>query len=593
MDRSGLGRTTRRRWLTLLGAAGSVGLAGCSSSGRPQHYQDNEYIDAVGTDAGTLVSHHADDGQSRSAIQLTLDGAYAVTSDVEVAPLWMDLEPRDDEGRVYEAQLRDGLEWSDPYGQMTAEDWVYHIRNIHQGESNWAGSVRANDWAGITVERTGELSFEVELPEPNAEFPYEPVLWRASCYPRELIEPYVEDRDLEGFERDETINGLEYTGNLGPYRLERWDRDSEFVVVPNEDYYVKDLDDVPERWTEAPHFDGYRYRIIEEESTRLEALKNGEVTTAAIPPTRVREFRDEERVDVYVIPQPFLTVLAYNQRRNGWEPFRKRKVRQALSMAIDKTEIAENIRRGYAEVSHTFQPEWSEWYVTDEVRAFGEGDTYDPGAAREMLAEATGSDYGYDDDAFVGPDGEQVTLTFSHANTSEPVVTTAEFIAQELEDIGFAVELNGMSFKRLQSQFITNEYVDGGEPPWNAGPYNAGPRDRTESPGEWDLLYGVRFNTYPRTPASTESFWHERGSANFFGYVPEADMRSRFRTARRTVDPDERREILGEIFGILSEDQPVDFLVMRDDIDGYREYVDGPREEFGQSWNKLQTWRFG
>lgn len=122
MDRSGPDRTTRCRWLTLLGAAGSVGLGGCASSDRPQHYQDNEYIDAVGTDAQTLVYHQADDDRSRSAIQLTLDGAYAVTPSVEVAPLWMDLKPRDDERRVYEARLRDGLEWSDPYGQMTAGD---------------------------------------------------------------------------------------------------------------------------------------------------------------------------------------------------------------------------------------------------------------------------------------------------------------------------------------------------------------------------------------------------------------------------------------------------------------------------------------
>lgn len=594
---------TRREWLALLGVAGTGGLAGCGSLGGggngaesedlPEHYRNNEYVSATGSDAETVVHHQVADSQSGSAVGLTLDGAYAVTPEIEVYPLWMDLEMLDDDGQRYEAQLRENLQWSDPYGQMTADDWVYHIQNIHQGEGNWAGSQAAGNWAGIQVEQTGTLTFELELSAPNVDFPYEPVLWRAYCYPRDLIEPYVEEQDAEGLAQDEELNGLEYTGNLGPYTLERWDRDAEYVVTANEDYYVRDLENAPDEWSDAPHFEGYRYRVIGEESTRLAALRNREVTSAGVPAPRVGEFRDLDHIDVYEVPQPFQTVLAYNQRRNGWEPFRQRRVRQAFSTAIDKTVIAEDIQRGFAEVAQTFQPRWSDWYIDEEVREFGEGESHSYERARELLEEALGPDYGYNDaDEFVDPEGEQVTLTMVYSDTAETTQTEAEFMGDELGEIGIQIEFNQMSGDRMLNQYVRNQWVDEGEPPWNAGPFNAGPRDQTESAREWDLLYGLAFNTYPRTPAATDAFWQERGDANFFGYVPAADMATKFQQARETADEQARRDILGEIFGIISEDQPVDFVAMSDSISGYQNYVEGPREEFGHGWNSLQTWRF-
>lgn len=586
--------TTRREWLALLGI-GATGLTGCLGDGEgvPEHYEQNEYVSASGSDAETLVHHQISDQTSSNMVRLTLDGAYAVTTDMEVFPMWMDINRVDDDGRVYEAELREGLEWSDPYGEMTAEDWVYFIRNIHQGEDNWAASEAVGDWAGIDVEQTGRLTFEMELPQPNVDFPFEPVLWAAECYPKELIEPYVEDRDEEGLRTDDEINELAYTGNLGAYTLERWDRDAEFVVTRNDDYYVRDLDDVPDEWADAPRFDRYRVRIVPEESSRIEALRAQEVTTSGVPPDRVSEFRDEDHVYVNEVPQPFLAVLAYNQRRNGWEPFRDRTVRQALSTAIDKVEIAENVHRGFAEVAQTFQPEWSDWFVDEEVRRFGEGDTQSYEEARSML-EDVASDHGfeYDGDELVDENGDQVTLELVYSDTAETTETTVQLMAQDLAEVGIDVDLNGMQGDLVLSRYFQNDWVGEGEPPWDAGPNNAGPRDRTESDRDWDMIYGISFNTYPRTPSSTESFWTERGTANAYGYVPDEDLQAMFDEARRATDEERRREIYGEIFGIISEDQPVNFVIMNDDLVGYQEYVEGPREEFGHGWNSLQTWNF-
>lgn len=605
MSRDTFSLQTRRELLSLLGVSTIGSISGClgaqtgpasdedtpTQSGSGERALRGDWSSGSLSDAETLLHHQIGDSVSGSRVALTLDGAYTFTPDNEVFPLWLDLQSRDDEGREYEAVLRDNLYWSDPYGQMTAEDWVFHIQEVHQAQDNWTGSQATDLWSDIQVEQTGDLTFSVTLSSPNVDFPLEPVFWGAYCYPKRLLEPFVEDRDLEGIQQNEELNSLSYTGNLGPYSFERWDREAEFVAVRNEDYYMHSVSDVPEPWTEAPYFNSYTYNVIPEESSRLAALRTGEITAAGIPFPRVSEFQSNNSIYLNQVPQAFLTILAYNQRMNGWEELRTSEVRQALSTAVNKDVITEQILRGYANTTHTFQPQWSDWYDDSTITEFGQDETYSYDRAKELLAEYTSSEYSYDNDELVNGDGEQVELTFVYAEGSETVETTAEWVAQELEQIGLGINLELVSFDRMIQQYIFNSWQGGGEPPWNGGPFNAGPRDQTASQEEWDLMYGVRFNTYPRTPAATDSFWTEKGSANYFGYVPEVDHASLFQEARATSDREERLEIFNSIFGRISRDQPVNFVAMQEDIVGYQDYVVGPEPRFGQGWNSV-TWYF-
>lgn len=362
-----------------------------------------EWISGSTTDAKTLFFPEINDVPSGNRVALTLDGAYQVDENNEVQPLWMDIEDTGD-GQVYVCSLRDNLEWSEEYGSMTAEDWVYQIENVHTidggNDHPWNGetppSTQTADWELVeNVEATGELEFQLELAEVNPSFPLSPVLWGAYCAPKELYEKYVPN--AEDLRQSEEFNQLTFTGNLGPYEFDRWERQASFVATRNDDYYMRaHADEMGEEWAEAPYTEKYTYRVISEQATRLEALRQGEITSTGIPPDRFQGFKDFGEVDVYQIPQPFLSILAYNQRANGWSPLRTREVRQALSMSVDKRQVTEQIYRGLAEWTHTFQPRWSQWYDDSRVTPFGVGDSYDKAEARRMLAEHTGSDFGYE-----------------------------------------------------------------------------------------------------------------------------------------------------------------------------------------------------
>ncbi|ELY94690.1 peptide ABC transporter substrate-binding protein [Natrialba chahannaoensis JCM 10990] len=579
-----------------------VGAAGCLDGLGGDDETGDTYTVADGTDAESMNFIQVSDDNTNNRLALVMDSAYTITTDNEIFPLWMDIEDTGD-AQVYVATLRDNLQWGNDYGQMTASDWVYMIQEVHQGEGNWALSEAAGNWAGTHVEETGELEFQIELENPNADWPLEPDLWGSYCMPQGLLEPYVDEQDGQGLDQDAEVQELAYGGNLGPYTFERWDRDSEFVAVKNDEYYMNDLDadDFPdyiteeqvEAWQNAPNFEEFSYQAIDEESTRLSALGRGEIEETNIPSTRVERFEGRPDVDVMEVPYPYLTIMAYNQRMNGWEELRTREVRQALSMAIDKVEISENILRGYAEVAHTFQPQWSEWYDESEVTRFGEGDTYDPDAARDLLEANLSSGYGYDSDGtLLDPDGEQVTLTMVYSRGTGTTETTAEFMGDELGELGIEVEFESVTFDQMIPNYVQNSWQgDEDDQPWTGGPNNDGPRDNSASTEDWDLMYGINFNTYPRTPAATDAFWTEEAPTNYFGYVPDADMESLFSTVRTSTDQSEREETLAEIFGVLSEDQPVNFVAMSDDIIGYQGYVDGPEEVFGQAWDR-HTWVF-
>jgi peptide/nickel transport system substrate-binding protein len=599
--------------LSLLGAGGVGALAGCSSgdgggsgsggSGTTDAGGDGDggsastgtgraYVSASSTDAESLNWLTIADSTSGGFIGTCLDGAWAIDPNQEVFPLWCDVDS--DDGRVYEISLRENLEWGAGYGQMTAGDWVYMIREVFQAEENWSGYPNTDDWfrgdEPIPVEQTGTLTFEIRLPEVDPDFPFKPVMWGQNCAPKGILEKYVPERDGEGLRQDEELNTLAYAGNLGPYTYEEWQRDSQFVAVRNDDYYLAEAEDLSEEWRDVPNFARNVTRVIKEESTRLGALESGSVTAAGIPPGKANRFEEMSGVDVNVSPQPFVSVLAYNQRANGWTPFRRKAVRQALAHAVDKETIADTIYRGYAQVAQTMQPKWSKWYSDDRVTNYGVGDRYGE-VTRDLLADAlSDTEYGYDGDTLVDGDGKPVSLTLFFDQGQETERTVAEFIAQEYgKNAGIDVSVKATS--SFISKYATATPPQGEEVEWQAGQFNGGPRDVATSQEPWDMSVNLGFNTYPYTPTSSMGFFMKRGPVNYYGYYPERDVAGLYEQASSVVDEDERREILGKAFGYINEEQPFGFLVMTSSIVGYQSDLVGPIEDFANGWNS-QTWYF-
>lgn len=352
------------------------------------------YIEGDATGAQTLNPLRISDVPSNARVSLTMDGAYSLNNENEFAGRWFEDYDVKDGQQTYEFFLRDNLQWGEDFGQMTADDWIYYIQEVRQAPDNWSGDTNHGDWfrndEPIPVEKTGDLSFEVQLSEPDPFFIQRPILWGAYCLPEGLVSEYRDaENGGEQLTQDERINTLSYTGNLGPYSFDRWDRNSVFVATRNEDYYGAGT--IFEE--DAPYFEQNQIQVFGEESTRLSALRTGEITATGLPSDSVGEYEENEDINVVRVPEAFTGMLVYNQRANGWEELRKVEVRQALSRAVDKVSIVENILRGNANVAYTHQPRWSDWYIDDQITEFGGPDSHSIGGAQRQLQDALSDGY--------------------------------------------------------------------------------------------------------------------------------------------------------------------------------------------------------
>jgi len=320
------------------------------------------------TSAGftTLNPLYNTEAGAGTAIGRSLDQGYTFDENQEYFPLLYDMST--DDGEVWTFEVRENLEFSDPYGQVTAEDFVYLIQDLHQSE--WANTAATTSWTDVEVEQTGEFEFEATLPEANLLWPetYDPLLYPI---PRDLVEPYVEEEDAEGLQQNEELLELQFTGNLGPFTLDEWNRGAGTEYTRNDDYYLQEIDEGPDEFEDAPLFEEASISIIEEQASRLGALETGEVDSAAIPPEQFESYDENEDVTVREIPTPYNTIISVNHRDNGWNSgpgnlFQITEFRQALAAAVDKQQIIDGIYRGLAETHFTWQPRWSEFYPADE-----------------------------------------------------------------------------------------------------------------------------------------------------------------------------------------------------------------------------------
>ncbi|WP_255191679.1 ABC transporter substrate-binding protein [Natronobeatus ordinarius] len=615
--------------LGLIGAGATVGLAGCTggdpsddggddggdddggfgdSDGGVDH--DAEELPEVG---GRFTNmHHATfttlnplyntEAGAGSAIGYALDQGYTFDADQELFPLLYDLWTEDG-GNVWVFEIRDGLEFSDPYGQVDAESFVYQIEELHQ--SDWANTASSSDWAGINVEQTGDLEFQAELEDAELLWPetYTPLEYPI---PKDLVEPYVDEEDDDGLRQNEELIELQFTGNLGPYVLEEWERGAGTRYVRNDDYYLQEADGVPHLFSNAPYFEELRVDIVEEEATRVGALEAGEADTADIPPDRFAEFQENPDVDTYTIPQPYNNILSVNMRDNGWNAgpgnlFQIKEFRQALACAINKEEFIAGVYRGNAEPHFTWQPQFSNFYPgEDDIPMFGVGDLYGSEVARDLAQDAFDQseyDYHFDGDDMVTPDGDQVVLDILYFPGSATGQLRAEYTAQELGDnLGIEVEPEAIGGDRFNNEYWTAD-PEGGEDPdagltWDEpSPWNPGPRSVTSNES-WDMSVVFGLNTYPRNPQANDVFFDGATTMyNPVGYYPEFDAEGLFADARSAESQEEIQAIFEELFVNLAEEQPYIMLAFPDDLVGYTAGLRGPIENFSNGWD-FPTWHY-
>ncbi|MEM3703519.1 MAG: ABC transporter substrate-binding protein [Candidatus Bathyarchaeia archaeon] len=200
----------------------------------------------------------------------------------------------------------------------------------------------------------------------------------------------------------------------------------------------------PDYWkTEhMPKIDGILFRRIDDESTLPLLLMKGDIDiVASFPFYLLAQIVGKPNIGIWMFPQPLATeVLAVNTRLY---PLNMKEVRQAIDLAIDKVDIAQNYFMGYGVPGNRCLINFAaapEFYVS-EAAWRGWGKTHE-----ECVAEANSI---LDELGFTrGPDGIRVTpngtrLSYKYILQMQPLTVvrlrSSEAIIDYLKEIGIEI----------------------------------------------------------------------------------------------------------------------------------------------------------
>lgn len=226
-----------------------------------------------------------------------------------------------------------------------------------------AGEPDLFEQAKIGLRATDPHTLVVTLREP---VPYLPSMTRHTSWfpvPRHTITRFGKMTDR--------FTDWSMLGNLvgnGPFQLHQW-RNNHYIEVRRNPHY----------WDAAKvGLNGIRYFPIENPYTETRSFLAGQLhTTYSLPPdlfTRVRKRHPE-----YLRTEPYVgtVFLRFNTTRPGLDNV---KVRQALSLAINRVELCQYIYEGFSP-AHGLTPKLGDYQPVDVLR-------HDMDQAKALLSEA-------------------------------------------------------------------------------------------------------------------------------------------------------------------------------------------------------------
>ncbi len=263
---------------------------------------------------------------------------------------------------------------------MTAADVVFSFERAAKSQqfrtyTSQAGTARRVD------DYTVEFTTATPNPVANIAMGEVPIMSKAWAEKNASTEP-------QNYSAKEVTFASRSAMGTGPFKLVSYEPGVKTVHVKNPDWWgLKDG-----RW--HSNLDRVEYRPIASSATRMAALKSGEIDFVLDPPVQdIAKLREDKDLRVWDGEETRIISLAFDQARDellfsdvkGKNPFKDRRVRQALYQAIDIQAIRTQVMRGLATPTAIALPNPKGEGIPD---ALEKRYPYDTAAAKKLLAEA-------------------------------------------------------------------------------------------------------------------------------------------------------------------------------------------------------------
>jgi peptide/nickel transport system substrate-binding protein len=221
----------------------------------------------------------------------------------------------------------------------------------------------------------------------------------------------------------------------GPYRLERFTT-SAVRLVRHDRYWRRDGGG-----NRLPYADAVEYRVIPDPATLRAAVRAGEVELIVgfgVDVTAARALSGVEGLRVQSAPDLAYSLVGINHER---PPFGDVRVRQALSLAVDRSAVAQVVYSGRAVPAGPIPPTLEAWQPLPPGRL----PFYRPDAARarQLLQQAGHS---------------RVAFRILPIPTVPEAVQMAQVLREQLAPAGFAVEIEQTDFATFLARWRGSQF---------------------------------------------------------------------------------------------------------------------------------------
>ena len=491
-------------------------LAGCDKTpsqnnvhkqaNKPPAYGDILVQGTIG-DASNLIPLLASDSASHAVGGMVFNGLVKYDKNMNITGDLAESWEITNNGLVITFHLRKGVKWHDGKPFTTADVlYTYQVTVDPKTPTAYAGDFQKIKKA----EALDDYTFRVTYDKPFA-----PALisWSSAILPKHL---------LAG--KDITKSPLSrHPIGTGPYKFKEWVAGQKIVLVSNENYFEG-----------RPYLDGRITRIIPDTATMFLELRARNIGMMGLTPLQYTRQTDnnlfKENFNKYRYLAFAYTYVGYNLKN---PLFTDKRVRQAISYAINKDEIVSGVLLGLGKpATGPYKP--GTWAHNDKVKIYN----YDPAKARDLLKQAGFADQ--NGDGVLEKDGKPFVFEILTNQGNETRQKCAEIIQRQLKEVGITATIRILEWSAFVTDFINKRRFDA-------------------------VILGW---TIPLDPDAYD-VWHSSKTAreelNFVSYNnPEAD--DMLVKGRSTFNQDERKKYYDRFQEILAEDQPYTFLYVPDEL---------------------------
>ena len=442
----------KRLFLATLTIAAAVALSACGGSKSASKSGKILTIEE-GPDVETIDPALNQSADGANYLTMISDNLLRLDKDGKIAPSLAEKYEVSDDGLTWTFHLRDGLKWSDG-SAFSANDFVYSWQRLVDPNvaapyaQTVLGMVEGYDDAIGRPDADGNTTVDPDPTKLKVEAPDEKTLIVHMAKPTPYFDKLAAFVSLSPVKKDVveanpdgwSIDPKTYI-STGPFKLTGWEPGSYLMFEKNENYW--DADSIK--------LDGIKCLLMQDQNATFSAYESGDALMIKDVPTQEITTL-KERSDFHIDP---ILGTYYLDLNTTLDEFKDPKVREALSLALDRKYISETITSGtYTPASGFVSEGVTDWNgtawqdnITDKSAYINIDDhAGNLAKAKELLKEA-----GYEN----GVGLPEMVYSTNDASYHKKI---AEYLQQAWGELGLKVQVNIVEWKSFTPQRRSGNY---------------------------------------------------------------------------------------------------------------------------------------